>query len=79
MRKKLLALIVAGSMLGGFTAATMPVQDVGLRAVPGESCWCSDVGAGSKQCNLDHDACVAGSETCVVCCGEPEFCGKDDL
>jgi hypothetical protein len=74
MLKKLFGLGLAGALLGVLLATTLSVPT--LTADGLDACWCNDgaPGHGDKQCNLSHDACIAGVEVCLVCCGPPELC-----
>lgn len=71
MFEKLFGLVLAGTLLGGVLAATVPMSHLTAQA---DSCWCTDDASGDKKCNLDQDACIAGDEICQLCCGPPEVC-----
>jgi hypothetical protein len=61
----------AGLVLGAFVALMAPPAALGAD----ETCRCSDSGLGAYQCSQDHTTCIAGHESCVVCCGSIEPCG----
>lgn len=61
-----LRVAILGLATGALIALASPPKD--LQAF--EGCKCNDNGTGSYACNFLQTACVPGSETCSLVCGE---------
>ncbi len=65
--RKLVKLLLAGSLTGALLAMTAPPQTAIARTE--EGCKCDDGNPGTYKCNSAQTACIAGSELCVLVCG----------
>jgi hypothetical protein len=59
---------IAGTALGALLAVTAPVPIASAQDEEELGCQCTDDGSGSWKCNVNHNKCDAGTQSCVAVC-----------
>lgn len=70
LARKLCGASIAGALVGTLLALTVPPGALSASRSQTLGCRCDDDGSSVYKCTLAQDACVKGSEVCVVSCAE---------
>lgn len=63
---------IAGALLGGVLALTIPPRRLSASAAATQipECKCDDDGSGNYKCKADQSGCIQGNQVCVATCAE---------